>query len=80
MSDWSTAIIVGVLMAAPALIAAVFNYYRNKADIAETYEGIALRSAIECERLRAERNEIRQLYEEAQGEIRSLRRQLNNNE
>ena len=80
MSEWAAAIIVGVVMAAPALIAAIFNYYRNKANIAETYEGIAHRSAIESERLRAERNDIRQKYEEAQGEIRSLRRQLNNNE
>ena len=80
MSEWVTAIIVGVVMAAPALVAAIFNYYRNKADIAQTYEGIAHRTAIESERLRAERNEYRQLYEEAQGEIRALRRQLDNNE
>ena len=76
MSEWSTAIVVGVVMAAPALIAAIFNYYRNKADIAETYEGIALRCAIESERLRANNKELQQELEDAHTENRRLRRLL----
>ena len=65
MSEWlNSAIVVGVVMATPALIVAILNYYRNKADIAETYEGIALRATKECERLRAERNKYRAKYEE----------------
>ena len=76
MSEWSTAIVVGVVMAAPALIAAIFNYYRNKADIAETYEGIAHRATKKLEEKRAECNETRIRLEEAQAEIRRLRRLL----
>jgi hypothetical protein len=60
MSEWTTAIIVGVVMASPALIAAIFNYYKNKADIAETYEGIAHRCAKELEEERAKNKILRQ--------------------
>jgi hypothetical protein len=59
MPEWLIAVIVGAIAALPALLTAVFSFYRNKADIAETYEGIAHRAAIECERLRAERNMYR---------------------
>ena len=59
MPEWLIAVIVGAIAALPALLTAVFSFYRNKADIAETYEGIAHRAAIECERLRAERNKYR---------------------
>jgi len=59
MNEWLTAIIVGVVMASPALIAAIFNYYKNKADIAETYEGIAHRCAKENEELRKENKKLR---------------------
>jgi hypothetical protein len=64
MPEWVLAVVVGAIAASPALITAILNYYRNKADVAETYEGIAHRAAIECERLRKERNEWRLKYEE----------------
>ena len=59
MPEWAYILFGGFIAATPALLTAVFSFYRNKADIAETYEGIAHRAAIECERLRAERNKYR---------------------
>lgn len=74
MNEWTTAIIVGVVMAAPALIAAIFNYYKNKADIAETYEGIAHRCAKELEKEQVKNKRLRHEKDELLEEIMWLKR------
>ena len=70
------AVIVGAIAASPAMIAAVMNYYLNKANIAETYEGIALRATKENERLRVKNKDLQQELEDIQTELRRLRRLL----
>ena len=72
------AILAGLIMAAPALIAAVFNYYKNKASITATYEGIASRCAKELERqiekYKIKKQEMAQLQDELDRALEEIKR------
>ena len=72
------AILAGIIMAAPAIIAAVFNYYKNRASITATYEGIASRCAKELEgqieKNKIKRQEITQLRSELDRALEEIKR------
>lgn len=52
MPEWLPTVILGVSVTVPAMLTAVFSYYKNRGSLAETYEGIAKRKTkelVECE-------------------------------
>ena len=72
------AVLVGIIMAAPAIIAGVFNYYKNRASITATYEGIATRCAkeleIQTEKNKAKRQKICKLESELDRALEEIER------
>ena len=71
MPEWAYILLGGFIAATPALLTAVFNFYKNKADVAKTYHDMLDAGAKENAKLR----ESNRIYRRgAESLIRQLER------